>query len=102
VPEGEPLNWRHDLITMERSAPDFQGAEPHTKGSRAMNNVRFIGLDVHAETIAVAVAEPGGQSRRVGISYLCCQPVTAYCSTLVEQSARMDGDAAAGSTLPLA
>lgn len=25
-----------------------------------MKNVRFIGLDVHAQTIAVAVAEPGG------------------------------------------
>jgi hypothetical protein len=25
-----------------------------------MKNVRFIGLDVHAETIAAAVAEPGG------------------------------------------
>ena len=24
-----------------------------------MSKVRFIGLDVHAETIAVAVAEPG-------------------------------------------
>ena len=26
-----------------------------------MSNVRFIGLDVHAETIAVAVAEPNGE-----------------------------------------
>jgi transposase len=31
-----------------------------------MKNVRFIGLDVHAETIAVAVAEPGGEVRSVG------------------------------------
>jgi hypothetical protein len=29
----------------------------------AMNKIRFIGLDVHAETIAVAVAEPGGEVR---------------------------------------
>ena len=32
-----------------------------------MSKIRFIGLDVHAETIAVAVAEPGGEVRSVGI-----------------------------------
>ena len=32
-----------------------------------MSNVRIIGLDVHAETIAVAVAEPVGQVRSLGI-----------------------------------
>jgi transposase len=32
-----------------------------------MSNVRFIGLDVHAETIAVALAEPDGEVRSVGI-----------------------------------
>ena len=32
-----------------------------------MSNVRFIGLDVHAETIAVAVAEPDGQVRALGV-----------------------------------
>jgi transposase len=32
-----------------------------------MSNVRFIGLDVHAETIAVAVAEPEGEVRSVGV-----------------------------------
>ena len=32
-----------------------------------MSNVRFIGLDVHAETIAVAVAEPDGQVRSRGV-----------------------------------
>jgi transposase len=31
-----------------------------------MSKVRFIGLDVHAETIAVAVAEPNGEVRSVG------------------------------------
>lgn len=31
-----------------------------------MRNVRFIGLDVHAETIAVAIAEPGGEVRSLG------------------------------------
>ena len=28
--------------------------------------VRFLGLDVHAETIAVAVAEPDGEVRSLG------------------------------------
>ena len=32
-----------------------------------MRNVRFIGLDVHAETIAVAVAEAAGEVRSVGV-----------------------------------
>jgi transposase len=32
-----------------------------------MSNVRFIGLDVHAETIAVAVAEPDGEVRSLGV-----------------------------------
>ncbi|HEY6358556.1 MAG TPA: IS110 family transposase [Vicinamibacterales bacterium] len=32
-----------------------------------MDNVRFVGLDVHAETIAVAVAEPTGEVRSLGV-----------------------------------
>lgn len=32
-----------------------------------MSNVRFVGLDVHAETIAVAIAEPGGEVRALGV-----------------------------------
>ena len=32
-----------------------------------MSNVRFIGLDVHAETIAVAVAESSGEVRSLGV-----------------------------------
>jgi transposase len=32
-----------------------------------MNKVRFVGLDVHAETIAVAVAEADGELRSVGV-----------------------------------
>ena len=31
-----------------------------------MSNVRFAGLDVHAETIAVAVAEANGEVRSLG------------------------------------
>src|SRR5262249_35429423 len=33
----------------------------------AMFKVRFVGLDVHADTIAVAVAEPDGEVRSHGI-----------------------------------
>ncbi len=32
-----------------------------------MTKVRFVGLDVHADTIAVAVAEPDGEVRAVGV-----------------------------------
>lgn len=32
-----------------------------------MTSVRFVGLDVHAETIAVAVAESGGEVRSIGV-----------------------------------
>ena len=31
-----------------------------------MKKIRFVGLDVHAETIAVAVAEPNGEVRSLG------------------------------------
>ena len=31
------------------------------------NTVRFLGLDVHADTIAVAVAEAGGEVRDLGM-----------------------------------
>ena len=29
-------------------------------------DIRYVGFDVHAETIAVAVAEPGGEVRSLG------------------------------------
>jgi len=32
-----------------------------------MNKIRFVGLDVHAATIAVAVAEPNGEVRSIGM-----------------------------------
>src|SRR5438046_1530624 len=32
-----------------------------------MSKIRFVGLDVHAETIAVAVAESGGEVRSLGV-----------------------------------
>ena len=33
-----------------------------------MSNISFVGLDVHAETIAVAIAEPGEPCVRWGSS----------------------------------
>ena len=30
-------------------------------------HVRFVGLDVHSQTIAVAIAEPGGEVRSLGV-----------------------------------
>ena len=32
-----------------------------------MSKIRFVGLDVHAETIAVALAEPNGEVRSLGL-----------------------------------
>src|SRR6266446_9835092 len=32
-----------------------------------MSKIRFVGLDVHAETVAVAVAEPNGEVRSLGL-----------------------------------
>jgi len=32
-----------------------------------MSKIRFVGLDVHAGTIAIAVAEPNGEVRSVGV-----------------------------------
>jgi hypothetical protein len=32
-----------------------------------MSKVQFVGLDVHAETIAVVVAETGGEVRSIGV-----------------------------------
>ena len=34
-----------------------------------MTKVRFVGLEVHAETIAVSVAERGGEARALGMDH---------------------------------
>jgi hypothetical protein len=66
------------LVIMERPAPDLQTVGYAASRERpwrratykwepAVKNVRFIGLDVHAETIAVAVAEVGGEVSSLGV-----------------------------------
>ena len=35
--------------------------------SRSMKRIKFVGLDVHAETISVAVAEQDGEIRSLGM-----------------------------------
>jgi transposase len=62
---------------MKRPAPDSQRVDYAAERERtvaqnhirmgAMNNVRFVGLDVRAETIAVAVAKVNGEVRSLGI-----------------------------------
>jgi predicted class III extradiol MEMO1 family dioxygenase len=37
------------------------------KGTGSMKKVRVLGLDVHAETVAVAIAESDGEVRSLGI-----------------------------------
>ena len=61
---------------MERPAPirsrGLRCESENTTQSRirkelVMCKLRFVGLDVHADTIAVAVAEPDGEVRSLGI-----------------------------------
>src|SRR6202165_133210 len=59
-----PTPIRRSWVTLR--VEGLHNAEPHAK-EPVMKNVRFIGLDVHAETIAVAVAEPDGEVRSVGV-----------------------------------
>jgi hypothetical protein len=50
------------VILEETQIRATSGKEPVMKGK-----VRFLGLDVHAETIAVAIAEPDGEVRSLGM-----------------------------------
>ena len=52
-------------VTLRRG--ESSGAEPETKGRPLLSKVQFAGLDVHAETIAVAVGEMGGEVRSLGV-----------------------------------
>lgn len=47
-----------------------------------VKGMRFVGLDVHAETIAVAVAEPEGETRSIGIIANRAESVTRLVKKL--------------------
>ena len=48
--------------------------------------LRFLGLDVHAETIAVAVAEPNGEVRSLGMIATAKIRSTSSSASLVRPS----------------
>ncbi len=47
-----------------------------------MRHVRLMGLDIHAETIAVAVAEVGGEVRSLGMIRTRPEPARRLIGTL--------------------
>jgi hypothetical protein len=53
-------SWVRLWFWKETQSRATSGKEP------VMKKVRFVGLDVHAETIAVAIAEPEGEVRSLG------------------------------------
>jgi len=54
-------SWVRLCVYQDTQFGATSGREPVMK-----EKVRFLGLDVHAETIAVAVAEPDGEVRSLG------------------------------------
>ena len=51
-----------------------------------MKRIKFVGLDVHAETISVAVAEQGGEIRSLGVIPNCEESIRK----LVKKLARVE------------
>jgi transposase len=47
-----------------------------------MSKIRFVGLDVHADTIAVAVAEPDGEVRPLGVIPNCLESIRKLVAKL--------------------
>jgi transposase len=45
------------------------GTEPHARGTGLMDDITFVGLDVHKATVCIAVAESGrgGEVRQLGV-----------------------------------
>ena len=60
-PQNSPVPRRASCPIHLCAASPTRGREPVMK-----EKVRFLGLDVHTETIAVAVAEPDGEVRSLG------------------------------------
>jgi hypothetical protein len=54
--------------------------------SRSMKNIRFVGLECHAEMIAVAVAEPNGEVRPLGTIPNREESIRKLCASSVPQS----------------
>src|SRR5256885_2775532 len=53
-------------VTLRRGESERRRAA-YERSWSPMSKIRFVGLDVHAETIAVAVAEAGGEVRAHGV-----------------------------------
>jgi transposase len=47
--------------------------------------LRFLGLDVHAETIAVAIAEPDGEVRSLGTIPNRLESVPSFAQRLITE-----------------
>src|SRR5260370_6396057 len=56
-----------DIVGYAVSSSTKQHRATNERKGRSMKTIRFIGLDVHANTIAVAVAEPNGEVRSIGM-----------------------------------
>src|ERR1700731_1966643 len=65
------------VVTMERPAPlrrrglccesEDKQYRATSERSRSMKRIKFVGLDVHADTIAVVVVEQDGEVRSLGV-----------------------------------
>ena len=54
-----------------------------------MCKIRFVGLDVHADTIAVAIAEPDGEVRSLGIIPDCLESIRKLVAKLGPDEVRI-------------
>ena len=61
--DTEIHKWRHLWLCQ------ISGTEPHTWRADQMDNITFVGLDVHKATVCAEVAETGrgGEVRQVGV-----------------------------------